>query len=95
MSASLKKTALHSFHLAQQAKMDAFAGYHMPISYGRFGVLKEHLYTRQVAGIFDVSHMGQYEVRGADREKFMEHVTPVDLQRTRAGQGALTMLTNA
>ncbi|CAG9583925.1 putative glycine synthase [Leishmania major strain Friedlin] len=95
MSASLKKTALHLFHLAQQAKMDAFAGYHMPISYGRLGVLKEHLYTREVAGIFDVSHVGQYEVRGADRERFLEHVTPVDLQRIRAGHGALTMLTNA
>ncbi|KAG5465698.1 hypothetical protein CUR178_00410 [Leishmania enriettii] len=95
MCTTLKKTALHSFHLAQQAKMEAFAGYHMPISYRKLGVLKEHLYTREVAGIFDVSHMGQYEVRGADRERFMEYVTPVDLQRTQVGQGALTMLTNA
>lgn len=94
MSASLKKTALHSFHLASQAKMEGFAGYHMPISYPKMGVLKEHFYTRQVAGIFDISHMGQYEIRGADREKFMEYVTPVDLQRTQVGQGALTMLTN-
>ncbi|AIO02526.1 glycine synthase, putative [Leishmania panamensis] len=95
MSSPLKRTALHSFHLAQQAKMEAFAGYHMPISYGKLGVLKEHLYTRQVAGIFDVSHMRQYEVRSTDREKFMEYVTPVDLQRTQVGQGTLTILTNA
>ncbi|KAG5464229.1 hypothetical protein LSCM1_00409 [Leishmania martiniquensis] len=95
MSSSLRKTALHSFHLARQARMEAFAGYHMPISYRRLGVLKEHLYTREVAGVFDVSHMGQYEVRGADRERFVEHVTPIDLHRTPAGQAALTMLTNA
>ncbi|KAK7200468.1 aminomethyltransferase, mitochondrial [Novymonas esmeraldas] len=95
MSASFRKTALHGFHVAHKAKMEEFAGYHMPISYGKLGVLKEHFYTRQAAGIFDVSHMGQYEIRGADREKFMEHVAPVDLQRTAVGQGALTMLTNA
>lgn len=92
--ASLKKTALHGFHVARQAKMEAFAGYQMPISYAKMGVLKEHLYTRNMAGVFDVSHMGQYEVRGADREKFMEYVTPVDLRRTNINCGALTMLTN-
>ncbi|KAL7695881.1 aminomethyltransferase mitochondrial precursor [Lotmaria passim] len=92
---SLKKTALHSFHVAQKAKMEGFAGYHMPISYPKMGVLKEHLYTREVAGIFDVSHMGQYEIRGADREKFMEFVTPVDLKRSHPGHASLTMLTNA
>ncbi|KAG5490272.1 hypothetical protein JKF63_00392 [Porcisia hertigi] len=95
MSSSLRKTALHSFHVAQKAKMDEFAGYHMPISYSKLGALREHFYTRQVAGIFDISHMGQYEVRGTDRERFMEYVTPIDLQRTKTGYGALTMLTNA
>ncbi|EPY22708.1 aminomethyltransferase [Strigomonas culicis] len=75
--------------------MAEFAGYDMPISYPGMGVLKEHLYTREAAGIFDVSHMGQYEIRGADRERFLEWVTPVDLKRTAVTQGALTMITNA
>ena len=54
----LKCTPLHSLHLAAGAKMGPFAGYEMPIQYPD-GVLKEHLHTRQAAGLFDVSHMGQ------------------------------------
>ncbi|KPI86720.1 putative aminomethyltransferase mitochondrial precursor [Leptomonas seymouri] len=91
---SLKKTALHGYHLAQKAKMEGFAGYHMPISYPKMGVLKEHIYTREMAGIFDVSHMGQYEIRGADRERFMEYVTPVDLKKSQPGHASLTFLSN-
>lgn len=94
MAASMKKTALHALHVAKKAHMAEFAGYDMPIFYAGMGVLKEHIYTREKAGIFDVSHMGQYEIRGADRVKFMEWVTPVDLQKVNLHQGALTMITN-
>ncbi|CAD2212911.1 aminomethyltransferase [Angomonas deanei] len=92
---SLKKTALHSLHKSKKAVMAEFAGYDMPISYPGMGVLKEHMHTRQAAGLFDVSHMGQYEIRGADREKFVEYATPIDMQRIAPNQGGLTMLTNA
>lgn len=54
----LKKTALHALHVELGGKMVPFAGYDMPVQYP-MGVLKEHLHTREKAGLFDVSHMGQ------------------------------------
>jgi aminomethyltransferase len=54
----LKRTPLHGLHLSLGAKMVEFAGYDMPVQYAD-GVLKEHLHTREKAGLFDVSHMGQ------------------------------------
>ena len=56
--APLKTTPLHAAHLALGARMVPFAGYDMPVQYTE-GVLKEHLWTREHAGLFDVSHMGQ------------------------------------
>ena len=58
MNAPLKKTSLHELHVSLGAKMTPFAGYEMPIQYP-LGVMKEHLHTREQAGLFDVSHMGQ------------------------------------
>jgi aminomethyltransferase len=58
----LKKTPLHGLHLSLGAKMVEFAGYEMPVQYAD-GVLKEHLWTRTRAGLFDVSHMGQAFLR--------------------------------
>ena len=52
----LKQTALHARHVALGAKMVPFAGYDMPVQYP-LGVLKEHLHTREKAGLFDVSHI--------------------------------------
>ncbi|KAL7695880.1 aminomethyltransferase mitochondrial precursor [Lotmaria passim] len=91
---SLKKTALHSFHISQKAKMVNFAGYHMPIAYAKLGLLKEHHYSREVASMVDVSHVAQFEVRGADRERFLEFITPVDFQKARCGQASLSMMMN-
>ncbi|RYF92280.1 MAG: glycine cleavage system protein T, partial [Caulobacteraceae bacterium] len=56
--ADLKKTPLYDVHVAAGARMVPFAGYLMPVQYSD-GVLKEHLWTREHAGLFDVSHMGQ------------------------------------
>ncbi|MEO1250759.1 MAG: glycine cleavage system aminomethyltransferase GcvT [Pseudomonadota bacterium] len=58
MTKPLLKTPLHALHQELGGKMVAFAGYEMPVQY-RLGVLKEHLHTREKAGLFDVSHMGQ------------------------------------
>ena len=66
----------------------------MPIQYP-MGVMKEHHHTRTAAGFFDVSHMGQLRFTGADREKFLEFVTPVDFQLLGNGQGRLSLLLNA
>src|SRR5216683_947397 len=61
-SETLLKTPLHALHLELGAKMVPFAGYDMPVQYPA-GVLKEHLHTREKAGLFDVSHMGQVALR--------------------------------
>ncbi len=62
----LKRTPLHGLHLSLGAKMVEFAGYDMPVQYPE-GVLKEHLWTRAKAGLFDVSHMGQAFLRTTRR----------------------------
>ena len=59
----LLQTPLHAFHIEHGAKMVPFAGYDMPVQYAA-GVMKEHSQTRENAGLFDVSHMGQVIVRG-------------------------------
>ena len=62
----LKQTALHAKHKALGAKMVPFAGYDMPVQYP-MGVLKEHIHTREKAGLFDVSHMGQVFIIADDK----------------------------
>ena len=57
----LKRTALHELHQEREAKLAPFAGFDMPLYY-RSGALKEHLFCREQAAIFDVSHMGQIEI---------------------------------
>ena len=64
---SLKTTPLHALHVELGAKMVPFAGYDMPVQYPA-GVLAEHLQTREAAGLFDVSHMGQAWLEGPDHE---------------------------
>jgi glycine cleavage system aminomethyltransferase T len=63
VDAALKTTPLTETHVALGARMVPFAGYSMPVQYSE-GVLKEHLWTREHAGLFDVSHMGQARLRG-------------------------------
>src|SRR5580658_1282747 len=74
----LKKTPLHALHLELGAKMVPFAGYEMPVQYPA-GVLKEHLHTREQAGLFDVSHMGQAFLSGDDPAAALEKLTPADV----------------
>lgn len=90
-SSSLKKTALWEFHQGLGAKMVPFAGYDMPVQYSD-GVKKEHLHTRESAGIFDVSHMGQIRVTGKDSAALLERCTVVDTQALKPGQGSLSLL---
>lgn len=90
---TLKKTPFHALHKKLNARMAPYAGYEMPIQYP-MGVMKEHHHTRAAAGFFDVSHMGQLKFTGADREKFLEFVTPVDFTLLGNGQGRLSLLLN-
>ena len=90
---SLRKTPLHALHLELGAKMVPFAGYDMPVQYPT-GVLKEHLHTREKAGLFDVSHMGQAFLGGDNPAKALERVTPADVQGLKEGMQRYGLLLN-
>jgi glycine hydroxymethyltransferase len=72
----LKRTALYDVHKASGGRMVPFAGWEMPVQYS--GIFEEHLATRNAAGLFDVSHMGVYDVRGADAASFLDTVCAND-----------------
>ncbi|TSE18208.1 Aminomethyltransferase [Tepidimonas alkaliphilus] len=74
----LLTTPLHALHLELGARMVPFAGYAMPVQYPA-GLLREHQHTRQAAGLFDVSHMGQITLRGADAAAALESLIPMDV----------------
>lgn len=90
---ALLTTPLHALHVEQGAKMVPFAGYEMPVQYP-LGVKKEHLHTRDAAGLFDVSHMGQLRLRGAGAAKALESLVPVDIIDLKAGNQRYAFFTN-
>lgn len=89
----LKTTPLSELHVALGARMVPFAGYSMPVQYAD-GVLKEHLWTREHAGLFDVSHMGQARLRGADPLAAFETLTPGDFTGLKLGKQRYSLLLN-
>jgi glycine cleavage system T protein (aminomethyltransferase) len=92
-SPSTKKTILYDLHVELGAKMVPFAGYDMPVQYPD-GILKEHLATRESAGLFDVSHMGQVVISGGDPVVAIEALIPGDIQALEPGQMRYSFLTN-
>ncbi len=92
----LKKTPLHALHVSLGAKMVPFADYDMPVQYP-MGVMKEHLHTREKAGLFDVSHMGQAVVVAADHETAaaaLETLVPGEVKKLGVWRQRLTVLLN-
>jgi aminomethyltransferase len=92
----LIRTPLYDLHVALGAKMVPFAGYEMPVQY-RLGILKEHLHTRERAGLFDVSHMGQVFLDGPDHAttaRALEALVPADIVNLQPGQQRYSQLTN-
>jgi len=89
----LKFTPLHALHKELGAKLVPFAGYEMPVQYP-MGILGEHKHTRAAAGLFDVSHMGQVRVTGADAARMLETLVPGDIQALEPGRMRYTMFTN-
>jgi len=75
---ALLQTPLHDLHLSLGARMVPFAGYHMPVQYSD-GLIREHQHTRQAAGLFDVSHMGQLRLVGPDAAAALESLIPMDV----------------
>ncbi|MBV7298386.1 glycine cleavage system aminomethyltransferase GcvT [Enterovibrio paralichthyis] len=94
MSQDLLKTPLHALHIEMGAKMVPFAGYDMPVQY-ELGVRKEHIHCREQAGLFDVSHMGQLRLHGANAAKALETLVPVDIIDLPAGKQRYALFTNA
>ena len=90
---TLLKTPLHALHIELGARMVPFAGYDMPVQYP-LGVMKEHLHTREQAGLFDVSHMGQIRLTGAGAAKALETLVPVDIIDLPVGMQRYAMFTN-
>ena len=77
-TADLLKTPLHALHVELGARMVPFAGYSMPVQY-KSGLIAEHKQTRESAGLFDVSHMGQLQLAGPDAAAALESLMPVDV----------------
>ena len=82
---TLKRTPLHDIHVALGAKMVPFAGFEMPVTYPT-GINSEHRAVREDVGVFDVSHMGEFEITGPDRNAFVQRVTCNDVGSLKAGQ---------
>ncbi len=88
---SPKRTPLHQIHVALGAKMVAYGGYDMPVSYPA-GIAAEHRAVRERVGVFDVSHMGEFEVTGPDRNAFVQQITCNDVGALRPGQAQYSAL---
>ncbi|HEV8073247.1 MAG TPA: glycine cleavage system aminomethyltransferase GcvT [Opitutaceae bacterium] len=80
----LKRTPLHAFHVAHGGRIVDFAGWEMPVQYK--GILAEHLAVRRAAGLFDVSHMGEVDVRGPAAAKFLNHLVTNDVAKLFPGR---------
>ena len=96
-SGRLGRTALYDRHLALGARMVPFAGYEMPVQF-REGIIAEHAHTRNAAGVFDVSHMGQAVVSARDHQtaaEALERLVPGDLLGLAPGRIRYTQFTNA
>ena len=88
----LRKTLLHALHIARGGRMVPFAGYEMPVQYAD-GIIAEHNHVRSAAGLFDVSHMGQAFLVGADHEtvaRALETLVPADIVNLAPGRQRYT-----
>jgi len=93
-AATLQTTPLNALHLELGARMVPFAGYSMPVQYPG-GLMAEHHHTRTAAGLFDVSHMGQLRLVGADAAAAFESLMPVDVIDLAVGKQRYGLLLNA
>ncbi len=88
----LKRTPLHGLHVSLGGRMVPFAGYEMPVQYE--GILAEHTHTRDQAALFDVSHMGQARLRGAETGAALESLVPGAISDLPDGKMRYTLLLN-
>jgi aminomethyltransferase len=88
---ALKRTPLHSLHRELSGKLVDFAGWELPVEFT--GVVDEHMTVREKAGLFDVSHMGEFFVSGSDAESLLQGLTTNDVSRLSIGQAQYSALT--
>jgi len=89
----LHHTPLYDFHVAHNGKMVDFAGYSLPVLYGKEGIIPSHLHTRSQCSLFDVSHMLQVHLHGRDAASTLESLLVADVSGLRAGTGTLSVFT--
>ena len=87
---ALKKTHLYNTHLSLGGRMVEFGGWDMPVLYS--SIIKEHKSVRASAGLFDISHMGEFLFEGPDAKKFLNIILTNDLSQLESGQGQYTLL---
>jgi glycine cleavage system T protein (aminomethyltransferase) len=87
---TLKRTPFHAFHKALGAKLVDFAGYEMPLRYT--GDVREHQAVRRAAGLFDISHMGEFRVAGAGAAAFLDRALTNDISGMEVGQATYTTM---
>jgi aminomethyltransferase len=92
MARTLQRTPLHDRHVALGARMVPFAGWEMPVQYE--GVIPEHKAVRSDCGVFDVSHMGEFEVEGPRATELLQATLSNELERIGPGEAQYTLLTN-
>lgn len=88
----MKRTPLYNEHIKLKGKMVEFGGWEMPVLYS--GVIDEHRTVRTSAGIFDVSHMGEFEITGSDALSFTQYLTTNDISKLADGQAVYSILCN-
>ncbi|WP_185860575.1 glycine cleavage system aminomethyltransferase GcvT [Blattabacterium cuenoti] len=88
----IKKTILYDNHIRLGAKMINYSGFYMPLQYT--SSLMEHMYVRNYAGIFDISHMGKFILKGRKSEDLIQYLTTNDLSKITIGQAQYTCLIN-
>ena len=87
---ALKRTPLYETHVALDGRLVEFGGWEMPVLYT--SIVKEHHAVRDAAGLFDISHMGEFLFEGPDAKKFLNKLLTNDLSRLEPGQGQYSLL---
>ncbi|KAL4809575.1 hypothetical protein BDV18DRAFT_132376 [Aspergillus unguis] len=92
---NLRQTQLYDLHVAKGAKMVPFAGYSMPLQYSDLSHVESHMWTREKASLFDVSHMVQHRLSGPGALEFLMKVTPSSIDKLRDNTSTLSCLLEA
>src|SRR5690349_21832034 len=84
VSSDLKRTPLYEQHASLKARLIDFGGWNMPVQYS--SILEEHTAVRQAVGLFDVSHMGEIEIRGPEAPQLVDYISTNNAAKLKIGQ---------